>query len=197
MIKQLLLAAAISLTACAGSPKPAPITPPPTTVVVAQPTLKVVEPPAAVELSTTLTTYKGSTWSVGFPSNMTVEKQSDEAVKVSTTDNTAMAFSRQTGDTSSLEEFTDGLVMAFLARGHQALGMKEIEMAGFPARVVLYQGSKGIVCFVLTATGSNTYGFVYMGPDNPARLAVFQASVASIKITDKHVKATVKPAVKK
>lgn len=193
MFKNTILALSLILAGCSAS-KPEPVAPPPIT---AAPKEEVKAPPVVVAttLSTTTKVYSGPTWSVAFPDNMAVSSQDDDSVIVEAEDHSEMRFVRKAGDKSTLDDFTSSVVAMFMMKGHEPSFMGASTLDKRPANVLLYQGGRGVAALVLTATGSNTYGLIYMGVDGAPRVEAFKAAMNSVKLTDK-VMPTAKPVKK-
>ena len=194
LLKRIALIASLLLAGCA-APKPPPVTPPPpVTVVPAKPAE--VKPVAVTVLSTTVKLYKGPTWSVSFPDNMTVLETDDDQIKVIAEDKSVFEFVSQAGN-DDLESFTTGVVAQFMQLGHRPAMVRMRKISGFDANIVIFESDHGVVALALMATGTHTYGLLYGGVDNDARLQAFIAAMDSIVVTDKPVvKPLAKPAHK-
>lgn len=182
MFKKIVLALSLVLAGCSATSKPVPVAPPPTTIAAPK---EEVKAPVVTTLSATTKVYSGPSWSVALPDNMKVVNQDDDTVVVRADDQTEFRFVRQAGDKSSLEDLTNGLVMAFMVRGHQPDFMGAGVMDKHATSVVGFSGAKGIAVFFLTATGSNTYALIYMGTGSKERVEVVKAALSSVKLTDK------------
>lgn len=174
----------LMVAGCASASHIKPVSAPPPAPVAEQPT----PTPPPVVLSTSVKEYKGSTWSVSLPDNMVVNNQDDDGVSVKAEDRTVMAFMRA-ASTDDTDTAAQKVVIAMLMRGHRASFMGDTTVDNRPAKVIIYQGGKGALAFVVFTTGKYVYACVYMGPDGKDRVVAYKAMLASVKIDEKPVKA--------
>ena len=189
MIKQVMLAMSLVLAACSGSTVK-PIPPPPTEVSVADagtpPEVKVVEAPKVSAISATLKTYTNSTgeWTVGMPDNLTLVAQTDDEVKMKADDGSVFQFIRQS-QAGDLETFTGTLIMAM--NKYKPSIVEETQIGKWPASVVIYERTSGVMAFVLVSTDIHWYACIYAGYNNTDRFHTYKSIVESIQINDKPV----------
>lgn len=191
-MKKILVAAIMSLGLACGSAKVAPIASPPT-----QEVAKEVAPTPAVPVADTMVEYKGSTWSVSFPSSFksVAEKTDDDGVQTKNDKDEAFSFKRQpTEDTT--EEVSNAIVYSFLIKGKEAAFLGEGKVMNWDAKEILYAvGEDKVLAVIIFCTGSNAYAFSWFGGKTQDKVDTFKAVLATIKVSD--VAVAKKPEIKK
>ena len=184
ILNRIAVIASLMIMGCAGTAKPAPVMPP--TPVAVAPREEIKAAPAAITLSETLKEYKGSTWAVSFPDNMIVDAQDDESIKVKAADGSMMTFIRQ-DSADDLATFSGALKAAFAMKGHQPAREFDMQVAQWPAKLLIYVGARGVAVFSLFTTGTHSYALIYVGPDGRDRLVAFKSGLDSVVVSDKAV----------